>query len=326
MKNFFKNLLGKIFPHGVIGDDNNINDVYAGPDDMDKWKKKKKVTGKVYAGPENLKKKEMRCVYAGPEYFEKQRKSMEGVYAGPEEIEKREPKASEMEDVYMGPPEDEEVFSCVYMGPPEDIEPVETIEETDEDIFEEETDEDGLKDDANEDSLKDDPDKDKPEDDADKKELKEDKDGDDLKQENSDEDNLTEENKIQSPMGFVYAGPGYEKSKAFPMGMLTAVYAGPVNENSNASRLSMFLTAYAGPSPNPNSNMMINSGVVMNPLGQPQDQNAQNCTIGADAVKDLKIYKKCPMCGEKCYETQKFCNNCGRGLDDVEVTDESKNE
>ena len=86
MKNFFKKLIGKIYPQGVIGKNNNISDVYAGPDDMDNWKKKRKITGKVYAGPGMMKKDEMKCVYAGPEYFNKKKNLAEGVYAGPDMI------------------------------------------------------------------------------------------------------------------------------------------------------------------------------------------------------------------------------------------------
>ena len=69
------------------------------------------------------------------------------------------------------------------------------------------------------------------------------------------------------------------------------------------------------------------NGLELPPLWvQSQDQNIQNSTTGIAETNDLKVYKKCPVCGAKCYETQKFCNNCGRNLNDVEITDESKTE
>ncbi|MBQ3967647.1 MAG: hypothetical protein II688_03050 [Lachnospiraceae bacterium] len=100
MKNFFKGIFKNKYPGRVNGDDNTTSGVYAGPD---YFEKKKKPMGKVYAGPGFMDRNNTKCVYAGPEMMEKRKR------------------ASEMEDVYAGPPMDE----------PED-EPEEIVEEDNE--------------------------------------------------------------------------------------------------------------------------------------------------------------------------------------------------
>ena len=323
MKNFFKNLIGKIYPQGVTGKNNNISDVYAGPDDMDDWKKKKKITGKVYAGPGMMKKDEMRCVYAGPEYFNKKKNPTEGVYAGPEMTERerdkivecvyagppediydREPEPSEMEDVYMGPPEDDPVDEESADEKPADEQPVDQVP-------------------------------------ADKEPAEGEK-------SNNTEDNIDPAvrgfdpsslgavyagpEQMQDPNKFLmaYAGPSIGTPVQKQEGMINnpntmMVYAGPVQmQNLNQAQ---FLMAYAGP------NMMNNAQLFR--IGTTQDGNAPQPTddqkegqdgndpAGVAGNNNPNAYIKCPCCGTKCSVGQKFCNECGFMLKDVEVTNET---
>ncbi|MBQ7669669.1 MAG: hypothetical protein IJS45_02985 [Clostridia bacterium] len=104
-------------------------------------KKKKNPAEGVYAGPERLEgDREAKCVYAGPEYFNKKRidVDIEEVYAGPEFFERDPVDENEIEEAPAAPdPDDElppelrmqkeylenlpkvppEMMMCVYAGP-----------------------------------------------------------------------------------------------------------------------------------------------------------------------------------------------------------------
>lgn len=124
MKNFFKGIFKNKYPGRVNGDDNATSGVYAGPD---YFEKKKKPMGKVYAGPGFMDRNNTKCVYAGPEMMEKRRRAseMEDVYAGPPMDEPEdEPSPDQMpvmQPVYAGPAPDGPMFDpkmmAAYAGP-----------------------------------------------------------------------------------------------------------------------------------------------------------------------------------------------------------------
>ena len=125
MKNFFKGIFKNKYPGRVNGDDNTTSGVYAGPD---YFEKKKKPMGKVYAGPGFMDRNNTKCVYAGPEMMEKRRRAseMEDVYAGPpmDDEPQEEPSPDQMpvmQPVYAGPAPDGPMFDpkmmAAYAGP-----------------------------------------------------------------------------------------------------------------------------------------------------------------------------------------------------------------
>ncbi|MCR5683985.1 MAG: hypothetical protein K6G81_00995 [Lachnospiraceae bacterium] len=290
MKNFFKNLFGEKYPGRVNRDPKKPN---ADPKSMEG----------VYAGPEEIrnKRKPMGKVYAGPGYFENERKSMKCVYAGPEMMKKRTSRPSEMEDVYMGPPEE-----------PEEYDEPEVCDEPDDDAPEACGEPDG-----------------------DAPEAGKVSDGSDTN------DGGTEPGSDPDPtarFNMVYAGSEYEKDKSTGfMGMtkeealeafikqnpdrdpriIAAVYAGPVQMNNQ----NIMLMAYAGP------NMMNNGGMsLMQQFAQQVPQAPEPSAAGNGADSDLKEFKFCPCCGTKCFATAVFCQECGAPLKDVEVVHISDDE
>ena len=325
MINFFKKLFGK-YPERVNEGDSNLREVYAGPEDMNEYRKKKKITGKVYAGPE---------------YFKRKSEMMSGVYAGPEMNQRKTPKASEMEDVYMGPPDEpeaeEEIFECVYMGPPEPEEDI--IEEPEES---EEAEATGPTEAPEE---------------SEKTEVSAEA-GEQKDQEKSEEPDKR--------FNLVYAGPAGpgspaqmdDRSKipdAFYDPKMLMAYAGPAQMMNNQSMMMVYagpaqmnnqsmMMVYAGPAQmiNPSQFGTVYAGPVINNaqqwqeaamkngiqpvsmLQQMQEQSGQNTIVASNPNDELKVYKRCPTCGAKWYVTTVFCNECGYALKDVEITDETK--
>ena len=337
MINFFKKLFGK-YPERVNEGDNNLREVYTGPEDMEEYRKKKKITGKVYAGPD---------------YFNKKREMMSGVYAGPEMNQRKTPKASEMEDVYMGPPDEpeveEEIFECVYMGPPEPEEDI--IEEPEES---EEPEEPGESEEPEE-----------PEE-TEKQEEPEEAEVCDKTEKTEESEDSEDSEYSDKRFNLVYAGPAGpgtpaqmdDRSKipdAFYDPEMLMAYAGPAQMMNNQSMMMVYagpaqmnnqsmMMVYAGPAQmnNPSQFGTVYAGPVINNaqqwqeaamkngiqpksmLQQMQEQSGQNTIIASNPNDELKVYKRCPTCGAKWYVTTVFCNECGYALKDVEVTDETE--
>lgn len=133
MLNFFKKMFGRKYPEGAGDDDIELE----GKDYPKEYKKKKKITGRVYAGPP-ISRKNMECVYAGPDMMDRGRRNSatEGAYAGPPrpEVPIAVPTPEEVKESVEEPE-----MECVYAGPPEDYEADPIEEEVPEEPEEEET-------------------------------------------------------------------------------------------------------------------------------------------------------------------------------------------
>ena len=199
----------------------------------------------------------MAKVYGGPEYFK--RKQMECVYAGPEYFDKKR-KDAELEDVYNGPePDDDPIIVDTESDAPYPENHADTDSEPDypNNHADEDTEEDGTDD------------------------------GGDLK-----------ESKIKpsSPIGFVYAGPGYFSNDKGP---IEAVYAGP------NPRPETFMCVYAGPdyfAPKIQTQQRgVQQGLFTNqPAPAPEPVDPNNLPEGSWF---------CTCCGH--LNTGKFCSECG---------------
>ncbi|MBR6898500.1 MAG: zinc ribbon domain-containing protein [Lachnospiraceae bacterium] len=338
MLNFFKKLFGRKYPEGAGDDDIELE----GKDYPKEYKKKKKITGRVYAGPP-ISRKNMECVYAGPDMMDRVRRNSatEGAYAGPPRPEApiAVPTPEEVKESVEEPE-----MECVYAGPPEDYEPEVIEEEVPEEPAEEETEAPA-----------------EAEEEAEAEEIPVEEEPEEVLAQEEEPPVQEEKPPVQEEkpawlnrqppipddmMKAVYAGPQLPDELLKPVDrpdrapQVNLVYAGPARMSMQPvltpETANSMLMAYAGP-------QQMSKGSIGMPGMQPYppqpepvqpekpepeesryddmysnmyEQPGSYTGMPMTKMKADTEYKICPSCGWKNAAGSKFCQNCGNTMKD----------